>query len=197
MSHAGANGRLLNNSYYISGMVVLFTFFFSLPGPVADFRYTLCMVSCECCFCCLTGRVQWEYSQRVCVPWCCSCSCPYPFVPRQAQCSMPNPPLPTFFCRHCDCGHGVYLCGLLRCQHRLAFHGGQGECASYLPCMVCFCTLRPPLQDAANPASSSFAHHCLNCPLVLCAGCADGAGRRVGPDCHNGAPQLCQVRALL
>ncbi|KAI7842827.1 hypothetical protein COHA_003573 [Chlorella ohadii] len=42
---AGANGRLLNNSYYISGMVVLFTFFFSLPGPIADFRYTLCMVS--------------------------------------------------------------------------------------------------------------------------------------------------------
>lgn len=44
--HAGANGNLLNNPYYLSGMIVLLTAFFSLPAPVAEFRYTLCMIAC-------------------------------------------------------------------------------------------------------------------------------------------------------
>lgn len=44
---AGANGRLLENPYYLTGMVVLLVFFFSLGAPVAEFRYSLCMISCK------------------------------------------------------------------------------------------------------------------------------------------------------
>ncbi|PRW60354.1 riboflavin kinase isoform B [Chlorella sorokiniana] len=42
---AGANGRLLENPYYFTGMVVMLVFFFSLPAPIAEFRYSLCMIS--------------------------------------------------------------------------------------------------------------------------------------------------------
>lgn len=44
---AGANGRLLENPYYLTGMVVLLAFFFSLGAPVAEFRYSICMICCK------------------------------------------------------------------------------------------------------------------------------------------------------
>lgn len=44
---AGANGSLLNNPYFLTGMTVLLVAVFSLPAPVAEFRYSLCMIACE------------------------------------------------------------------------------------------------------------------------------------------------------